>query len=355
MFTKTTPSLQDIFSLWNTKIFPLLPKNLELIAQQHNLLQRKRELSSALDMLRMFLLYAVSGISFGMLSIAAAALGIGTISHTAWRKKFLASTSFLKHMLPGILETMFPLTPSISHRSVLLANGSLIRLQGKKQHQERVHLCYSLNENRISQVKVTDYHTCETRSVFVLTKQDIVIADAGYGTVKHYAFAVKQNADILFRISPKHFPILDSTGTSINLLSILKEAEQKKQITVKIFGFCQEGKQQHLVRTLAQKLSKEKAAQAKKREQRKAQKNQYHLTEETLFFADYIILITSLGVEYDREEVFSLYRSHWQVELLCKRWKQHLSIATIRAASENYTEIMVLTSRHYGRILCFLR
>ena len=84
--TKTTPSLQDVFSLWNTKILPLLPKNLERIAQQNNLFQRKRGLSSALDMLRMFFLYAASDLSFRMLSVAACALGICTISDTAWRK-----------------------------------------------------------------------------------------------------------------------------------------------------------------------------------------------------------------------------------------------------------------------------
>lgn len=340
--TKTTPSLQDVFSLWNTKILPLLPKNLERTAQQNHLFQRKRELSSALNMLRMFFLYAASDLSFRMLSVAASALGICAISDTAWRKKFLASTPFLKQLLHDILETMFPSKPSFSQRNVLLIDGSLIRLQGKKQHQERIHLCYSLNENRIQQVKVTDYHTAETLSLFHFTKQDIVIADAGFATIKNYIFATKQNADVIFRITPKHFPIFDSTGTRIDFLSILKQAAQRNETTMELFAFCQEGKQQHLVRILAQKLPKEKAAQARKRKQRTAQKKQYQLTKETLFFTDYLILVTSLGVEYDREEVFSLYRSRWQVELLFKRFKQHLSITTIRVASEHYAEIMVL-------------
>ena len=38
--TKMAPSLQEVFSLWNEKILPLLPKQLETIAQQHQLLQK---------------------------------------------------------------------------------------------------------------------------------------------------------------------------------------------------------------------------------------------------------------------------------------------------------------------------
>ncbi|MGN0397620.1 MAG: hypothetical protein ACI4EL_06375 [Candidatus Fimimorpha sp.] len=36
----------------------------------------------------------------------------------------------------------------------LLVDGSLIRQQGIHQHQQRLHLCYSLNQNRIHQVTV---------------------------------------------------------------------------------------------------------------------------------------------------------------------------------------------------------
>ena len=160
--TKMAPSLQQVFSLWNEKILPLLPKQLETIAQQHQLLQRKRVLTSAFDMLRMFFLFASSGISLRMLSVAAASLGIATMSDTAWRKKLLASLSFLQQVLQMMLQMMLSKSLSKQQRRVLLVDGSLVRLQGKQQHQEQVHLCYSLTENRMQQIKVTDYHTAET-------------------------------------------------------------------------------------------------------------------------------------------------------------------------------------------------
>ena len=66
------------------------------------------------------------------------------------------------------------------------------------------------------------------------------------------------------------------------------------------------------------------------------------LKKETLFYGNYVILMTSLGVEYDREELLSLYRSRWQIELLFKRFKQNLKITTLQQGSEAYAEAMVL-------------
>ena len=340
--TKLTPSLQEVFSLWNKNILPMLPDHLETIAQQHQLLQRKRVVTSALDLLRMFFLFASSGISLRMLSVAASSLGIGTMSDTAWRKKLLASLSFLHQVLQLLLQKMFPKTSSYQQRKVLLVDGSLVRLQGKQQHQERVHLCYSLTENRMQQIKVTDYHIAETFSIFDFSPQDIILADAGFGTIKNYAIALQQGADVILRISPKRFPLFDAQGNQLDMVSILKEAEKKKESIIEVFAYGKEGKNYPWVRVIAQRLPKEKAKQAQKRKYQKAQKNQSQLQEDTLFFANYLIVVTSLGIEYSAEEILYWYQSRWQIELLFQRWKQHLSITTIRIASNSYAEVMIL-------------
>ena len=340
--TKLTPSLQEVFALWNKNILPMLPNHLETIAQQHQLFQRKRVVTSSLDLLRMFFLFASSGISLQMLSVAASSLGIATMSDTAWRKKLLASLSFLHQVLQLLLQKLFPNTSSYQQRKVLLVDGSLVRLQGKQQHQERVHLCYSLTENRMHQIKVTDYHTAETLSIFDFSPQDIILADAGFGTVNNYAVALQKKADVILRISPKRFPLFDAEGNQLDMGSLLKEAEKKKEPILELFAYCKEGKQWHLVRVVAQRLPKEKAQQAQERKRKKAQKNQSQLQKDTLFFANYLIVVTSLGIEYSAEEVLYWYQSRWQIELLFKRWKQHLSITTIRIASKSYAEVMIL-------------
>lgn len=343
-FTRPQINLQEVSQIWMQKIFPHLPGNLESLAKQSGALQRKRGISSALDVLKLFFLYAVSGISFRMLAAAAQGLQISQISDTAWRKKFSQSIPFLHEVLQELLSPLFLPSPSLfsKEKNVLLVDGSLIRQQGIHQHQQRVHLCYSLNQNRIQQVKVTDHHTAESFGVFSMKQNDLILADAGYGTARNYAAAQEAGADVILRITPSHFSIFDADGEKISLYSFLEEAKRNKQAIAEIFGFCLYQKKKYFVRVIAQELPKSQAAKAKKRKKRKAQKNQYQIKEETLFYANYVVLITSLGVEYGMEEILSLYQSRWQVELFFKRFKQHLSITTIRMGNQTYAEGMVL-------------
>lgn len=66
-----------------------------------------------------------------------------------------------------------------------------------------------------------------------------------------------------------------------------------------------------------------KNCQKKKQESVKstASRKQNKITEDALFCAGWIVVITSLGIEYCGEEILHLYKSRWQVELLFKRLK----------------------------------
>ena len=341
--TKSNEKLQEVSQTWEKEILPHLPQNLETLAKNSGFLQRKRGISSVVGFLKILFLYAVSGISFRLLAAAACGLGISEISDTAWRKKCIKAVPFLHEVLHEMLSAIFiPVSTEDTNKQVLLLDASIIRQTGKKQHQQRIHTCYSLNQNRIQQIQVTDHHTAESLRLFSFCKNDIVLADAGYGKAGNYAYAMKQECDVILRITPNQFSFFDTDRKKSDISALLKEMEEKKGNSMEWFGFCQYEKEWYPVRMIAQKLPAEKAAQSRKRKQRKAQKNSSKIKETTLFYADYVILITSLGVEYDREEILFLYRSRWQVELLFKRFKQNLSILTLRAGSEAYAEAVVL-------------
>ncbi|MCI6676513.1 MAG: hypothetical protein MSG78_06400, partial [Clostridiales bacterium] len=128
-FTRTQINLQEVSQIWMQKIFPHLPGNFESLAKQSGALQRKRGFSSALDVLKLFFLYAVSGLSFRMLAAAAQGLQISQISDTAWRKKFSQSIPFLHEVLQELLSPLFLPSPSLfsKEKNVLLVDASLIR------------------------------------------------------------------------------------------------------------------------------------------------------------------------------------------------------------------------------------
>ena len=86
--TKMANLLQEHLNLWNTKILPYLPKNIDQLAAQTNAMQRKRGIRCACDLLKIFFIYACSDFSFRILACAAHAIGISSDSDTVWRKRF---------------------------------------------------------------------------------------------------------------------------------------------------------------------------------------------------------------------------------------------------------------------------
>ena len=145
------------------------------------------------------------------------------ISDTSWRKHFQKASGFLYEILHYLLSSFLP-EPDIPGpgrtKNVLLVDASVVRQNGKKQEQQRIHMCYSLNQNRIYEVKVTDKHTAESLTHFSLKKDDLVMEDAGYGTAHNYIYAQEHQADVILRITPKNFCLYGTDGNKISLVQL---------------------------------------------------------------------------------------------------------------------------------------
>lgn len=344
-YTKSNHNVQEIFKNWDNQILPHLPQQIEEIAKRTHAMQRKRGVCSCTDLLKMLFLYVSSNRSFRILAVAACALGISTISDTAWRKHFLKAAPFLREILHSLLSAILPVADASTWKGVkhvLLVDASVIRQEGKQQEQQRIHLCYSLNENRMKQIKVSDKHTAESLTHFSMGQGDLVMADGGYGTAQNSLSAQEQGADVILRITPKYFCLYDADGRRISLVDLVKEAEEKQIEQLEQFGFCRYKGKTGLVRVIAQKLPACQTEKARRRKIRKSSRNQNQIMADTLLCAGWVLVITSLGPEYDREEILHLYQSRWQVELLFKRFKQNFSIHTIKAGSIAYAETETL-------------
>lgn len=344
-FTKNNKLLQEHLKIWDQNILPYLPDKLDESAVQSGALQRKRGIHSVYDLLKILFLYACSSLSFRVLAAASCALGISSVSDTALRKRFAKAAPFLHEVLHTMLSRLFSCPKGNlpdGVKDVLLVDASIVRQTGIRQEQERIHLCYSLNQNRMKQIKVTDHHTAESLSHFKFGEGDLVMADAGYGTAQNYIYAQEQKADVILRITPRTFCLYDADEKKISLVSMLKQADEQGSEMLDIFGFCKYKSKTGFVRVVAQKLPEEQACKSKKRRQKRAAKKQNRITQDTLFCAGWIVVITTLGAEYSGEEILHLYRSRWQVELLFKRFKQSFSITTAKAGSKRYAETMIL-------------
>ena len=240
-FNKVNSKIQEVFKNWDNKILPHLPQQMDEMAKRTGALYRKRGVCSCVDLLRMLFLYASSDFSFRILATAACALGISVISDTAWRKRFSKAAPFLREILHSLLSAFLPAADSSAFdgvKNVLLVDASVIRQNGKHQNQQRIHLCYSLNENRMKQVKVSDQHTAESLAHFSMKKGDLAMADAVYGTAQNLIYAQEQGADVILRITPKNFCLYNAEGEKISLTALLKEAEEKHMELIDVWVFA---------------------------------------------------------------------------------------------------------------------
>lgn len=170
--------------------------------------------------------------------------------------------------------------------------------------------------------------------------KNILLVDAS--VIRQDGKKQEQQVDVILRITPKTFCLYDTDDNKISFVQLLKKAEKKHQEMIDIYGFCKCRAKKAFVRVIAKKLPKGQAEKSRKRKKKTASRKQKQITGETLFCAGWMIVITSLGIEYYGEEILHLYRSHRQVELLLKRLKQNFSITTLKAGGTKYAETEIL-------------
>jgi len=197
---------------------------------------------------------------------------------------------------------------------------------------------YNLTRGAMEEIKVSDHHTAESVEHHKIRAGDIYIADMGYGKARAIEYITTHKADVIIRVSSNHISLYDAKGEKIDMA---KQLRTKKR-TVDFRCYMRNGKKQIAVRIVASRLPKDKQADALKRRKKKASQHQSKIKPETLLYAKWVVIATSLDDTYTAKKILEIYRCRWQVELLFKRIKQHLKITKIRPSSSKYAHALIL-------------
>jgi Transposase DDE domain len=211
---------------------------------------------------------------------------------------------------------------------VLAIDGTHLKQVGGSGDEWRLHSAYDLRAGRLSEVTVTDEHTAESLAHYRLQAGDVVVADNGYGYRRSVALLAQQHADGIFRITPSTFPLQDASGQAIAVQTWLSRAGEAMRSLA--CWCCYQG-QPYAVRLIALQLPQEAAEAARARKIKKARKDGRSVSEATLFFAGWLLLITTLPPgDWSAQEVLRLSRARWQIELFFKRLKQLVRLSLLR-------------------------
>ena len=330
---------QDVTTYWAEQIRSFLPTDLDESAKIYGALVRKRRVKSAFDLLKLMLIYAVSTMSMRLLSLSASSLRVADISDVALCKRFVKSVAWLTFLLNSLLPRPVQKEKYDQRRTIHIIDGTDFTEAGKSGRVCKAHMSYNLNIASMDEVKVTDKHTAESFAHYTIQVGHIYIADSGYGKAKMYEYITKRGGDAILRFTPSHIKLVDTDGQVIDMT---KKLDKEKQI-VDFECYALNGKKKLPVRIVASQLPEDKKADAIKRKKRSASKRQTkQMKPETLIYAEWVIILTSMDGAYTAEEILEIYRSRWQVELLFKRIKQHFKVTKIRPSSQKYCEAVVL-------------
>jgi Transposase DDE domain len=307
---------------WQT-VLSLFPALWRERAGETGAVERLRGFSSAEALLRTLLLHIANGFSLRETAVQAKLAHLANVSDVALLKRLRNSEEWLRQLCLDLLqENGIALATHARTRRLRIVDGTIVKEPGKTGSQWRI--LYSLRLPDLScdffAISATEGEgTGESFRRLPIGPQELVLGDAGYWSAAGIEFVRNRKADVLVRVNPQSFVAYERQGRRVGLLRRLQTIRQPGQIgewkvVLRGENTSVEG------RVCAIRKSEHAIQQAHRRLQRKASKKQTILKPETLEYAKYVIVFTTLAAE-SAGDVLECYRLRWQIELACKRLK----------------------------------
>jgi hypothetical protein len=176
---------------------------------------------------------------------------------------------------------------------------------------------------------------------------ELILGDAGYWSTAEMEFARSRGADVLVRVNPRSFIAFGPGGRRFSLLKRIQTL--RRQGTVGEWKVVLRGQHSDIPgRICVIRKSDLAIEQSHRRLRRKASKKQTKTQPETLEYAKYIIVFTTLEAE-SAADVLECYRLRWQIELAFKRMKTIAQLGHLPKHDERSARAWL-----YGKLLVAL-
>jgi hypothetical protein len=333
-------AIQKILSTDIQELEQALQIDLEGTARQTRALVRRREIRSAIDLLRLLLMYVMNDWSLKMVAAWALLQEIGYLSDVAVLKRVRGCLAWLQMLISLILQRRCQLLQETTPVRLRLMDASVITGPGSKGTDWRLHLGLTLWPLAIDGVEITDAQGGETLARFAPQPDEIRMADRGYAFTSGLAPILAGEGFLVLRINWQNLPLMTETGERFGLMAWLKTLKAPGEQAV----WLHTPKGRFALRLLAGPLPKEVGERAEQHARKNNRKKKRKASPNTLLAAHFLLLVTNLpAADWPVWKVLWLYRLRWQIELAIKRLKSLIQIDHLRTQDPRMVQIYLLS------------
>src|SRR6266481_1769537 len=199
---------------------------LKVTARETKAFLRPREITNAVDLLRLILAYCLGNGGLRSTAAWATSVGLVDVSNVALLYRLRQCGDWLA-MLVG--QALAAAAPKASRgRLFRIIDATTVPKKGlgarKKNQLWRIHSAFDLPQERFGHFELTDQQAGETLDWIPVVAGEIRLADRAYVQPDRMARLIEAGADVVIRAGWKSACWLDSKGEALDLVAELRKA-----------------------------------------------------------------------------------------------------------------------------------
>jgi hypothetical protein len=312
-----------------TYVTSLLPEGWCDMARQLGAIRHEKGITDPEALLRLILLHVGGGLSLRNTVVRAQELGWPSMSDVALLKRLRTAEPWLQELTARLYQERRGRWPEglvvPLGRRLRAVDATVVTEPGKTGSTWRLHYSVELPSMACDFYELTGEQGEEHYRRFPIRKGDILLADRGYAHREGVARVMLLGGDVVVRLTSTGFPLLDAAGEPVHLLSLLRGLSGHRPRAWEVSFVA--GDLPFQARLCAVRRTRLAAERAKAALRVAARRKQRRIRPETLEFAEYIFVLTTLDASvFGAADVLQLYRARWQAELVFKRLKSLIGL-----------------------------
>jgi Transposase DDE domain len=329
------------------------PADWMTLALQGGALKGLRQDKSAEMLLRVLLLHVGAGFSLRETAVRARAAHWADLSDVALLKRLRKSKAWLYQLCCALWRERGVRLEPAGAPALRLIDSTLVQEPGQTGSLWRLHYSFQWPTLACDFFKLTAREgkgNGESLQQYPLGAGDQVVADRGYCHARGFHYAAEQGAAVTVRLNPQGIRLQQADGSPFELEQRLQSVSHTGQVAEWPVWIPHEGRPALAVRLCVVRKTKAAIALTQAKLRREATKNGSQLQPETLFYAQFVLLLSTFAAAaFSAGQLLEAYRYRWQIELVFKRLKQIVQLGHLPKRQDDSAQAWL-----YGKLFVAL-